>query len=628
MKHTLFYFTLVLLCLGHTRLYAEGTKQLRPTSGSYGYIQINDADRTFATYAASPEERLHIHVSSVKEKIYFGFGKIWNTENLSSHKVATDVYYRIKNEKGVVVSGPALIPSAGQGFIDTYTKVVNGPTKINAAGYNALVYTPVDTGDFYIEFNQGSGTVSSAPSGKRRVFEMFDITVIDETVPASPVVKNGRVWSKNWDINTNAASNPFTGTLFVYSNDGVVTSVGFNGMQPYAFTISCNSTGCVNTGNPDSDRKSRAGNATYPSYKIFLNDPDQKVYPSGVIGTLNTSLTLTGCAPHYCINLNTDAPGFVDFVVELNGIPGYQPNSRDLIFGMEVNTGTTCIPWDGRDGKGNLIDQNLNFEIQAEYKFGLTNLPMFDVENFNNGFKVASVRPLVIVPKLFWDDSQLGGTTNLTGCTATGGCHPWPSANFGDQRTINTWWYVNVQRDTIYTVSIPKPSPVINGLSLICDTSVLQIYATNEVPGNSYVWSIKRGTISGSSTGHQVSVKQAAGKDTLIVKESNPVGCFEDTIFLFTYPTPDPAMSGDMSACDVNTVDVYSVDPVPMNSYSWVVTGGVILSGEAASTMQVKWTQTGKQTVTVTERNPNNCSDTDSREVTVHPKPSTSTIKH
>ncbi len=613
------YLAFILMLL-HTYVYAEGTKQLRPSSGNYGYLQINDKARTFATYLASEDERLYIHISNAREKIYFGFGNIKNGPNNT-----TDVWYRIKSPNGTVVLGPTRVVNNGTGYISSYNRAVAGPSILNGSGYNALSFHPTDTGDYYIEFNQGSPTVITNPNNNKRLFDLFDITVIDTV---SMQAKNGRVWSKNWDITTDGGTNGFNGTFYVYSNDGVVTSINFNGMQPHAFRLACNSTGTANTGNPIEDRKSRDGNSTYSSYKIFLNDPDIRVYPNGVIGTLQTSLSLTGCAPNYCLNVTTDAPGFMEFIVDLNGIPGYQSNSRDLVFGQTVNAGTTCIPWDGKDGLGQQINQTVNFEVLAEYKFGLTNLPMFDVENFSGGFIVSSIRPSVIKPKLFWDDSEItGGSTNLTGCSSNA-CHPWPSNNFGDERTINTWWYVNVQRDTIITQDISRPSPSAVGITSLCDTNTNQSYSTTLVPGNSYTWRIKKGRILGSNNSNSVIIKPTFGIDTLTVLESNIISCFEDTVFIYNYPVPNPQIDGDTIVCGIGVIDIYNVNQIiPLNSYEWTVSGGLIQSGQNSSNIVINWSDYGRKYIELKEINPNGCNTIKRKYVDVVHKPSPS-INH
>ena len=75
----------------------------------------------------------------------------------------------------------------------------------------------------------------------------------------------------------------FLGNPVCLSSDSIVTSVNCNGMAPYVFTIACNQWGCYN-GNFVNDRRSVGGNHIIPQYRIFLNNPDSLVYPTGVLG--------------------------------------------------------------------------------------------------------------------------------------------------------------------------------------------------------------------------------------------------------------------------------------------------------------------------------------------------------
>src|SRR5690606_32542757 len=91
----------------------------------------------------------------------------------------------------------------------------------------------------------------------------------------------------------------------------------------------------------------------------------------------------------------------------------------------------TCITWDGKDKNGKIIDK-AEFKILSKVGFGMTHLPLFDVEDNKNGYKVKVVKPAGVPdPVLYWDDSEitegkeLDGVVNLNGCEAAQGCHRW-----------------------------------------------------------------------------------------------------------------------------------------------------------------------------------------------------------
>ena len=134
-------------------------------------------------------------------------------------------------------------------------------------------------------------------------FEYLDITVSN---PDSTEAIYGRVWSKGWQCTTTGASSQCAAKFYAYSDDQITTAVNFNGMRPYAFDISCNSTGCNETGDFIEDRKSRPGRFLYPQYKLFLNNPDSIAFPTGVLGQID-SVKYTS----YC-------NGTVDFIIWVN----------------------------------------------------------------------------------------------------------------------------------------------------------------------------------------------------------------------------------------------------------------------------------------------------------------------
>ena len=430
--------------------FAEGTKELRPTSADFGFLQIYDRGRVFATYNAPAVNRLNIHICTAGEKIFFGFNQPDN-----------DVYFRLKDPSGNIVIAAQAIPTSGAGFISTYNQAVAGPAQIvGAAGYNAMSYTSLLAGDYYLEFNTGSATTlpaNPANGNAQRIFDLFDVTVVDGTT-----IKPGRLWSYSWDINTQATTNPFTAKMYILSKDSIVTSIDFNGMQPYGAVITANSTGLTNTGNLVVDRASKIGDYSSPEYKIFLNDPDRVCFPTGVFGSIIAPTVVTGCDPaNRCINITVNKAGKTEIVLDLNGTLGFQPNTSDRLIIADVVKGVNCVPWDSKDGLGNIITTASGIPLEVNYLNGITHLPLYDVEANPDGYMVELVRPAGAKPSLYWDDSAItagtaiDGKVNLTGCATTSGCHKWKSrGNNASAETINTWWYPNIVKDQL-TFNMP-----------------------------------------------------------------------------------------------------------------------------------------------------------------------------
>jgi gliding motility-associated-like protein len=533
-----FYLFFVVLSFFSLSIQAEGTKEIMPNSNFIGRLNLEPSFTNFALYGCTPAERLNIHIANSGEKIYFGFGPVYD----ALQTIKTDLVFRIKDPSGNVVVTQTSLPAGGMGFIANYQKAVLGPSVINSAGYSALSFTPQTTGDFYIEFY----FPPPYANGNRREISFFDITVTD----ANNNRINGRVWSKEWQFTVTASpapnyfNNPFYGKLYIYSDDSIVTSVDFNGIKPYVFAMSANPTGTANTGNIIIDRKSKAGKHTYPQYKIFLNDPDSIVYPSGNLGMFTAPISFTGCPGTHCINVSTNKSGAIQLLIDLNGIPGYQIGTADLLIVQNVNAGTTCIPWNGLNGLGQVVANGTTVKFKATFVAGLTHLPIYDAEHNPNGYKINLVRPITSssVLRLYWDDSNFPNYQNppSLGCTSTSGCHAFNNM-FGDMRTINTWWYsasdvVDSINFTYYRLSLDSIALQNASCPNITDGSI-QIYVSGGKPPLTY--NINGGAFQTSPT------YTALGIGSYVVQVLDSNNCsLSDTINI----TSSPPVSANVSS--------------------------------------------------------------------------------
>lgn len=413
----------VLVSIASITSQAEGTKQFRPTSADVGNLEINDQGRPFALESnTDPYHRLYFHISNITEKVYFGFQHLG---------IGTGTFL-IRDPHENIVYSRTTIPTSSNGYINTYDEAVAGPNigGSPAAGYSPLFFQPTATGDFYMEFTTSlAGTYH---------FDLFDLTVTNSS--NTPI--NGRLWSYAWDLSTRASSGKYNGLFYIYTDDGYVSKINMNGIQPWGFVVSCNNTGPSNL--PDGNnvnRKSVAGNSTRPQYKIFLNDPDNTAYPNGQVPTITQNLSVVG-HPRYGdavdFTLEMTMGGTVQIVLDINGVTGYQANTSDLVIVAQVTAGKDTIHWDGKDGLGNFVDGGATVLVLSSFATGVTHLPIYDPETNPSGFLVTRIRPFTGACQLYWDDSNFsGGTVNIDGSLGTG--HTWAS-NFGDVRTMNTWW--------------------------------------------------------------------------------------------------------------------------------------------------------------------------------------------
>lgn len=198
-------------------------------------------------------------------------------------------------------------------------------------------------------------------------------------------------------------------------------------------------------------------------------------------------------------------------------------------------------------------------------------------------------------------------------------------------------------RDTA-TINIqlnPNPTPVITsttgGLNPngVCSNST-HTYATTNNAGNTYLWSVAGGVISGANTNNSVTVVWGApGAGSITVRERvgamNGTGCFTDVTSPITIqPLPNPDLTEDIpnsinlrNVC-AQAVRTYRTPQVGSNTYSWVVTGGTIQGSSTTNQISVLWGAAGAGTVAVTETTPptvGSCSVTRTANITINPLP-------
>ena len=191
------------------------------------------------------------------------------------------------------------------------------------------------------------------------------------------------------------------------------------------------------------------------------------------------------------------------------------------------------------------------------------------------------------------------------------------------------------ERDTLTITLNPNPTPVITsttgGLNPngVCEGST-HIYQTQFNTGNSYLWTVTGGTISGAATNNQVTVVWgSAGTGTITVREQVGAmfgsGCWTQVTATVTIrPLPNPVITGPTTVCRY-TEQSYAVQtPNVNNTYQWTVTNGSIQGSSTDPTVTVLWYDVPTGTIAVTETTPpsqGSCSNTASVNVTINPKP-------
>ena len=467
---------------------AEGTKQLAPSSTDIVSLNINNpAYYNFARYGGSDDQRLYIHIADPEnEQVFLGFSQPYGDDgHFTSDKL--EAYFRIMSPNGDIVYGPQYLDGTTSN-ITTHAQCIAGPSNIaGVSGYTPFVFDPsgLAAGDYYIEFNAEEVTYSE----DQFLFELFDITVA--TTDVTPVAKDGRVFSKNWafflpsiDQPSGTYSwydRPFNGKLFVYTDEGFVSDIDFNGsgFQPAAFNIAVNISGVSATGDLIEDRKSlNQGQGGIVGYKIFLNDPDVVVYPSGAFGELLTdSIKLIGCVETgLYFKVATTKVGMIELLLDedqTSGVGIYDPGTADRLLAIDVNQQITdlipnlyvrYIPWDGLDGLNNSVNIANPVPVEVTFSQGVYHIPVYDAEYNLNGFTSNITRPSPpnsYTLNYYYNDSGIpdpsgiSGQDNIEAEGCAPPCHRWSNSDYGDENTINTWWFAKQEFQTSGLTLVP-----------------------------------------------------------------------------------------------------------------------------------------------------------------------------
>jgi hypothetical protein len=148
-------------------------------------------------------------------------------------------------------------------------------------------------------------------------------------------------------------------------------------------------------------------------------------------------------------------------------------------------------------------------------------------------------------------------------------------------------------------------------------------HVTSSSLGDTIIWQVTGGTIIGGNNYDRVDVLwDSAGLGIIsMYRKSLTFGCdtmVYDTVVVL--PKPAPVISGPDSACEFETVN-YTLPASATQTFSWVVNGGTIISGQSTNTVNVFWNSYGTGTITATVTNANGCDSTVSSSIVIVQKP-------
>lgn len=447
MKKVLFAVILQVIAMSGN-VWAEGTNPVSPNANNISALLIS-FDRLSGPYFNCPEDnRLYFDIKNHNnENLYFGFD--WRQYSASGGDAPRlqNLYYRIRRPNGSVVSGPTLwnpanlgIGVGGAGVINNYTSAFNGPNIGSVTnGYTPLVFDPSENGSFWIEFYRSDDngvtmitTGTTGSSGTRAIAPLFDLTIADNS---TFLVNKGRIHSDKWaflacepatfrNISEASASPIF----YAYTSDSVTVKIDImSGFKPIAYDFAVNNYGVspITTSNPFTTSRNSRNNSTSPSlrdgYRVFLNIPDSTIYMPGRMPSVPqfASPAIMGCGPYFLKFITSD-PGDIKILLNLNGVPGYQPGTADRVLeAFSIPAGLNTVTWDGLNGLGVPVAGGTTVTLTVTVLKGRFNVPIYDAEINSGGITVDVISPYFGRPdRIFWNDALL---TNVgTSCSGTG----------------------------------------------------------------------------------------------------------------------------------------------------------------------------------------------------------------
>lgn len=180
-----------------------------------------------------------------------------------------------------------------------------------------------------------------------------------------------------------------------------------------------------------------------------------------------------------------------------------------------------------------------------------------------------------------------------------------------------------------YDSCMVGPAGPIAGPLEVCPVSMEYTYSISPIPtATYYTWTVPYGTqiISGEGTNSiTVIFDNITYQGTISVEPTQPCSAAGSQVLVHIFYAPVPDITGNDSVCPNSGIHVYSTDE-GMENYHWTISpGGIIVSSQDSSFVEVEWNQTGEQWISVEYTDTLGCSTLESTffPVAVNPLPDT-----
>jgi ELWxxDGT repeat protein len=238
------------------------------------------------------------------------------------------------------------------------------------------------------------------------------------------------------------------------------------------------------------------------------------------------------------------------------------------------------------------------------------------------------------------------GTLTLSG--AAGSVIRWESSINNGQtwspivNATTTLNYTNVSQTTIYraivsvgacgqapsntaAILVSTPQAPTVSATTVCGTSpATNVSVTLSAQGafdGDYRWYDATNTLILGQTNSDLTVSVSSSTTYKVSIRKNNCESTLTTVVATVNPAPNPTITGSINTCQSST-STYSVTNVSGNTYNWVVTGGIIQSGQNTNSITVSWGTGASGTIQVTETTTSTtCATTRLQNITLNPLP-------
>ncbi len=629
---------------------AEGSKDFVNYAGYRMFLDTRDTQQ-FKVYAGAGEfinvGASHVGISGGYIAVYRPDGQLHTIFDNTGATTNMAIIYNSVQE----INGPTGVNQNDAGYVPGVIEVLPGEEGVWTVVFDFPTYS---SASFNNILNNAAWTRAISQPTAPRVVLAWDITV-SQGAPgnAGGTLLTGRVYTNEYITLIN--SNGFTTSprFYVLTREGYLYRIYINDADPFRFPISSNSRGLVDGLTKEPIYQSRAENtfirsAADPSTwidsiylyepqakdignlvnnKIFFNPPDttmpatatvtdvfrSETYttwlnPTLLIGDVNeveidgigcsTNLLEFGQGAYLIFDVNISGRAIVRLDVDGNG--SYD-DAVDVLLQGELEAPTDTLFWDGKDGLGNSLPPGFyTLPTSVLFRYGEIHIALTDVENNLGGLTFKWINAPAGQNDSLWyyDHTFIGGPASGGGTPG----NPLPtqapytySANFGNNKYLDQWSFIETSFDTTLTVEVVEncvclfETPAVNVLTPMveaCAGETVVFMATNDSVGFTdsltYTWSGPNGfslvQILGPTDTSVVTLPNAtvaqSGNYTVIL--ATPAGCADTAeVSLTVNPTPIvEVLAGAGSFCEGDSTTIVAINTATgISTLLYVLTG-------------------------------------------------------